>query len=110
MIKGPSRQMGVRWNAQKLAKWTELAARWPFHQSASGLAKLVLEEFMSCFLSEDELKKLGMAQAISEPPRYLIMAVRQVEKSRSISDELRREAETMARLGYDKFSGPKKAR
>jgi len=63
-------QFSVPWPEQRLEVWKHtvpprLKKLGYQFDNPTDLGRTVLEEFMACFLSEDELKKLGMASYAS---------------------------------------------
>jgi hypothetical protein len=54
------RQLGIRWAEDKRTEFDKLAAR--MRRDSAELARLVLEEFLSCFLSREEHETLGMPE------------------------------------------------
>ena len=54
------RQLGIRWQEDRRASFDALARR--FKRDSADLARIVLEEFMSCFSTYEEHVQMGMPE------------------------------------------------
>jgi hypothetical protein len=54
------RQLGVRWQEDRRAGFDALAMR--FKRDSADLARLILDEFLSCFSSYENHEKMGMME------------------------------------------------
>jgi hypothetical protein len=66
-----SKQVGVRWNAEIKSHWEKFADV-KFHKDSSVLAREVLEEFLACFSTDEDLLRLGLANLTGRRPGGLL--------------------------------------
>ena len=59
---GQRKMFGISWKAERRAAWRTLAAR--LHKNETELGRRVIEEFMSCYLGDQELVACGMAEYV----------------------------------------------
>jgi hypothetical protein len=64
-------QIGVRWAPPIKGQWEKLA-RDEFDSESSTLARDVLEEFLACFLTDEELRSAGLPSLAGRRPGGLI--------------------------------------
>lgn len=69
-------QIGVRIRPELKLRW-EAFVKEEFKQAPSVLAGQVLEEFMACFISDDDLNSVGLAQlAVTKPGPLISLAIK----------------------------------
>jgi len=94
MPKSERGQLGINWNAEKRAVWNKIAAS--LAAAPSTLARAVLEEFMACFATREQMNAVGLIITWEQRPGYYLQkAMQGVPNHATISRVIPQPMETL---------------
>ena len=74
-------QLGIRWPNEVLDMWQELAGT-KYKREGGRLGRNILQQFLACHLSDEQIKKLGWFEELVSGPSLLKEAIATGEEKR----------------------------
>ena len=94
MVTKKRRQLTIAWADEKRNLWEEMAKD-HFQEAPSTLGRLILEEFMACFVPAEKMRQVGLARTAEQRPGYYLPKAMSNVPSSAVSktQQHRREAQ-----------------
>lgn len=86
-LEGKEKVFAFRWDTEIISRWEDIAAKLHRNEPPSSAARELLQEYISCFLTDDELEQLGFMCYGTYPPPRLAHALRKAKQMRKGSAE-----------------------